>query len=114
MTQPRAIDGNGHTPLAVAMTEADLDAAIQDLCKWLKIWSYHPYDSRRSEPGWPDRCYLGRGGALFRELKSQTGAVSHNQRLVGYRMGAAGLNWNVWRPSDWHHGRIGRELEAIA
>ena len=96
------------------MTEAELDEKIQALCKDMNIWSYHPKLSYGSERGWPDRSYIGRRGALFRELKTGSGVLTHDQKYVGYRMEAAGLNWSVWRPVHLESGRIEQELKEIA
>jgi hypothetical protein len=35
---------------------------------------------------------------IFRELKSNTGRLSPEQRIWGKHMGDA---WGVWRPTDW-------------
>lgn len=40
--------------LDAAMTEGELQQAIIDLARVLGLLIYHPYDSRRSEPGYPD------------------------------------------------------------
>lgn len=76
--------------------------------------SYHTNRSERSEAGWVDRVYVGPGGALFRELKTETGKVSAAQRQWIDALHAAGLDVDVWRPADLRTGRIARELAAIA
>lgn len=91
-----------------------LEANLRRLMKDYGLWGYHPYSSLRSEPGWPDWCILGPAGALFRELKSETGTVSPAQRRVGRMMTTAGLNWSVWRPRDLLSRRIHNELASIA
>lgn len=82
-------------------SEADFDAAIVELCKvggWL---TWHTYDSRRSEPGWPDRVFARRGVALFRELKTRTGVVTPEQQECLALLSDAGVDAGVWRPQDW-------------
>jgi hypothetical protein len=97
---------------AYAMSEADLERAVRDLLTVHGLWGYHPFDSRRSAPGWPDWVVLGTR-VLFRELKTQSGRLSPDQRRVGYLLQAAGADWAVWRPADLMSGQIGRELEAL-
>jgi hypothetical protein len=96
-------------------TEKELDTEAERIAGELGIWTMAIPDSRRMpRRGWPDRVFVGPRGALFRELKSQTGELTHDQRLLGYRMVACGLNWAVWRPSDLAGGKVRRELKAIA
>jgi hypothetical protein len=95
------------------MTEAQLQAAVTDLCKLYGIWWYHTHDSRKSVPGWPDLALCGPKGLIFRELKSQRGRLRPEQQAWGDRIRQCGQDWNVWRPDDLHSGRIIRELQAI-
>lgn len=94
------------------MTEAQLQAAVLQLCKLYGLAAYHPWISVRSERGWPDLTIAGRS-LLFRELKSDAGKTTVSQLEWGVRLGDAGQDWDVWRPADLHSGRIQRELEAI-
>lgn len=94
------------------MSEADLEAAVRDLLKTFGLWGYHPYDSRRSEPGWPDWVIVGRR-ILYRELKSADGQLAPAQVRVRNLLQAAGADWAVWRPADLVSGRISAELAAI-
>ena len=94
------------------MTEAQLQAAVIDLCKLRGLWWFHPYESRRSSSGWPDLVILGRQ-ALFAELKSEDGRRSMAQLRCAGRLTAAGLAYRLWRPEDLKDGTITRELEAI-
>ncbi len=96
------------------MTEAELQEHVRLMCAQLRLYHYHPHDSRRSAPGWPDSVIIGPGGIIFRELKTQTGRLSADQKHVGYLLTAAGLSWAVWRPSDLASGTIGRQLAALA
>lgn len=96
------------------MTEAELQENVRRMCLTLTILHYHPHDSRRSAPGWPDSTCLGRRGLLFRELKRQDGRVTPEQRAWGYAMQDLGYDWKVWRPADWLDGTIEAELRAIA
>ena len=71
---------------------------------------FHPRFSVGSEPGWPDLCLMRRrdGRVLFRELKTDRGAVSARQAAVLELMAACGLDAKVWRPSMLDE--IGAEL----
>jgi hypothetical protein len=94
------------------VTELELQAAVLDLCHLYRLWAYHPHDSRRSEPGWPDLVILGKT-ALFAELKSADGRRSIAQIKVAGRIAGAGLVYRLWRPADLADGTIVKELEAI-
>lgn len=95
------------------MTEAQLQAAVIDCCKLLGIAWYHPYDSRRSVPGYPDLTLCGRRGVFWRELKTDRGRLTSAQTEWGLRLGDAGQDWDVWRPADLRSGRVLSELRAI-
>ena len=105
-------------PRAAAMPEDrgpdSLDAHVRRLIKDLDLWAYHPRSSKGSEPGWPDWVIIGRGGMLHRELKSEHGTVTPEQKRVGELITRAGGNWAVWRPRDLLDGSIGRELASLA
>lgn len=94
------------------MTEAELERAVRGLLKTYRLWGYHPYDSRRSEPGFPDWTIIG-SRVLFRELKAEAGQLSREQVRVRNLLQAAGADWAVWRPSDLRSGRIAAELAAV-
>lgn len=104
-------------PRAYAMPEDrgpdSLEANVLRLMADLGLWGYHTHDSRRSEKGWPDWVILGPSGSLFRELKSERGTLSVEQRRVGSRLLRAGLDWSTWRPSDLFAGTIARQLRGI-
>jgi hypothetical protein len=105
---------SGRALLAEAMSEDDLEESVRGACAQLGVYRYHPKDSRRSEPGWPDDVLVGSGGVLYRELKSETGTVSPEQSRVIGLLRAAGADVQVWRPRDQLSGRIAREIAAIA
>ena len=87
------------------MTETELLTAVTSgtkknpgLCRRLRVRYFHPYDSRRCVPGWPDLVLVGIAGMCFRELKSQSGIVSDQQREWGYALREIGEDWDVWHP----------------
>ena len=61
---------------------------------------YHTYDSRRSEPGFPDLCMVRGRRVVFAELKSQKGRVSTPQQNWIAALGATAVEVYLWRPSD--------------
>src|SRR6266567_6912459 len=96
------------------MPERELQENVRQLCAGLGLFHYHPHNSARSEPGWPDSVIIGPRKVIFRELKSQSGTVTPEQARVGQMLQRAGQSWKVWRPSDWVDGSIGRELASLA
>lgn len=84
-----------------AMSEADLQSAVLDLCKLYGLLAYHTHDSRRSNPGFPDLVIVGRRRIVYRELKSHRGRLSEPQREWLRRLKAVGEDAAVWRPSEW-------------
>lgn len=83
-------------------TEAQFQAAVIEYASLRGWMHFHAYDSRRSEPGFPD-LVLARGGSLiFAELKTATGRVSAAQRAWLNRLSnVIGVYACLWRPSDW-------------
>jgi VRR-NUC domain len=97
------------------LSEKELQAAVVELARRLGYLVYHPYDSRRSAPGYPDlTCVHPRSGALlWAELKSTTGRLTPDQeawlRALALRSAVF-----VWRPADWRDGSIARALQRWA
>lgn len=81
------------------MTEKQFQTQIVMVAKANGWIVYHTYDSRRSEPGFPD-LVLVRDRVLFRELKTDTGRISQAQQEWGDVLTKAGADFKVWRPSD--------------
>jgi len=98
---------------APAIPEAALQKAVTDLCTLFRLKWYHANLPIWDKRGWPDLVIGGRHGTIFRELKKEDGTVSPDQAEWGALLAAAGISWDVWRPSDLRSGRIKRELEAI-
>ena len=82
------------------MNEKEFQGNVVELCHYLGYLTYHTFDSRRSEPGWPDLVIIGRNRALFRELKTRKGKLTATQLKWGGAMIAAGLDWSVWYPDQ--------------
>ena len=104
---------------ALAMTERQLEDAMRRILRDLPdVWARHETDSRGARAGWLDWTFLRRnydcGAAMFRELKTERGRLTRDQRECLAFLRAAGLDADVWRPSDLLSGRIARELAAVA
>lgn len=80
-------------------SEADFQRWTIDYAEWHGWAVFHTYDSRRSNPGWPD-LVLVRDRVLFRELKTNSGRLSVEQAACLNRLTAAGADAKVWRPRD--------------
>ena len=79
-------------------TEKQFQAKIIEVAKLFGWHYYHPYDSRRSPPGFPD-LVLVKDRVLFRELKTEKGRLTAYQIAWGKRLMDAGSDFAVWRPS---------------
>jgi hypothetical protein len=104
----------GSSPVADAMSEAELEEGIRALCKDLGILRFHVKDSRGTNAGLPDDILIGPGGVLWRECKTQKGQLTNAQWAVANALNLAGQDWNTWRPADLLSGQIARELAALA
>ena len=98
-------------PRGAAFSERLLQDAVLEaaaLGGWL---AFHPYDSRRSAPGWPDLalCHPRTGRLMFLELKTAKGRLTGAQKrwldVLGRRHDA-----RVVRPADL--GALAAELLA--
>ena len=59
--------------------EKDLQTTIQQAAHLYGYLTYHTYDSKRSEPGFPDLVIVGHGKLFMWELKSQDGVLTTAQ-----------------------------------
>jgi hypothetical protein len=99
------------------MTHAELVAEIKRECKQRRLPCYDTQDIARyhvDAAGWPDLVILGRGAALFVEVKKEDSRVSRRQLECGNELAAAGLWYRCWRPSALAAGIIARELDELA
>lgn len=85
----------------MAETEKQFQQAVVDLATLCGWKHYHPFDSRRSDPGWPDLVLARCGRLLFRELKTEKGRVTDSQAGWLFVLESAGQDVAVWRPSMW-------------
>ena len=80
------------------ITEKQFQSQVVRIAKVFGWMAYHTYDSRRSEPGFPD-LVLVRERVMFRELKTEKGRLTPAQKLWGERLKSAGSDYDIWRPS---------------
>jgi hypothetical protein len=106
------------------VSEDDLLKAVLKLARLLGVMAAHfrPAQTQRGNwvtavqgdgKGYPDLTLAGPGGVLFRELKSEKGPTSPEQKAWIGSLGEAGADVAVWRPADLRSGRIERELRLI-
>lgn len=93
-----------------ACSERELMAAVIELARWRQWTTFHPFDSRRSHPGWPDLALWRGGEFLVVELKTDRGRVSAAQRTCLDGLAAAGIETHIWREAQWHDGTIEERL----
>ena len=82
--------------------EKDFLALVRDMAKGAGWIFYHTYDSRHSEPGFPDCVMIHVQGhrIVYCELKSQDGKERPAQLAYRVAIKAAGGEAYLWRPSD--------------
>lgn len=104
--------GEMHAAYA-AMTERDLDRAVQRICRDLHLLVFHAWDSRHSGAGFPDLVIVG-SAVVWAELKTMTGQLRPAQIIWRDRLLEAGEQWFLWRPSHLASGEIARTLTQIS
>lgn len=96
-----------------AMSERAFQQGVLKLARFHGFaLAYHTHDSRRSAPGFPDLVLVNprTGRVLWRELKTNKGRVSPEQRAWLDGLAAAGMDAGVWRPNDLEAGLVIAEL----
>jgi hypothetical protein len=82
---------------------------LAGLTGWL---CYHTYDSRRSNPGFPDLVMVKRPKVIFAELKSASGKLSAKQpKWKDVLEACPGISYYLWTPQHWQE--ITRVLQAV-
>lgn len=96
LNPPRRTDA-----LLQAMTEKQWQGWVIRVAKQFGWFYYHPYDSRKSVPGYPDLTLL-RERTIFVELKTEHGTLSKEQEKWRDRIQAcSGVEYYLWRPRHW-------------
>lgn len=85
-------------PLIPNLTEKQFQTQVLTTAQWLGWNAYHTYDSRRSQPGFPD-LVLVRDRVIYAELKAERGSLSAEQRQWREWLIEAGAEYYLWKPS---------------
>ena len=89
------------------MKEKVLQDHVVRLAKALGWMVYHTYDSRRSEPGFPDLVLVRNDEVWFVELKSEKGRLTPEQDQWLSRLeNARTVETALWRPKHWLNSTI--------
>lgn len=107
------------------MREDEFQRAVLNLCKLhhLHVAHFRAAMTKRGRwvtpvgadgKGYPDLTAVGPGGVIWRELKTDTGRLSDEQRLWIRRLVEAGADVAVWRPRDLADGTIAATLARLA
>ena len=83
-----------------AVTEKQWQSQVVDLARLTGWRVYHTFDSRRSQPGYPDLT-LVKDRAVFLELKTEEGKLSAAQKDWLAALLDAGTETYVARPEDF-------------
>lgn len=98
-----------------AMSERAFQQGVLKLARFHGFaLAYHTHDSRRSAPGFPDLVLVNprTGRVLWRELKTNKGRVSPEQRAWLDGLASAGQDAGVWRPDDLESGLVIADLRG--
>ena len=83
-------------------TERELQDKVIELAHVTGWLTYHTYDSRRSERGFPDLVLVRPPRMVVAELKAERGHLTDDQAVWMRALGECpGVEAYVWRPSDW-------------
>jgi glycine/D-amino acid oxidase-like deaminating enzyme len=85
---------------AELLTEADWQELVVQYARLQGWWCFHPYDSRKSQAGWPDLVLMRPPELVIVELKSQRGKVTQEQERVLAMLDECGVEAHLWRPAD--------------
>lgn len=88
--------------MTAVISEKQFQKQVLDLAGYTGWTAYHTYDSRRSEPGFPDLVLANpkQKRVVYAELKAQRGRVSPDQRRWLDMLEACGAEVALWRPAD--------------
>ena len=98
------LDAAEATKMLSQITEQQFQFAVKRAAMAYGWLVYHTYDSRRSDPGFPDLFMVRNGQAIAAELKREgkRGVVSAAQEdWLDALSDVPGISPHVWRPSQW-------------
>jgi hypothetical protein len=90
--------------MAPESPEGILQGRLQQFATAAGWLFFHPHDSRKSTPGWPDvaLCHPEGGPLFLWELKSASGQASPAQRRwLDALSKATRIETGLYRPADW-------------
>ncbi len=82
-------------------TEKEFQQAVVDLARLNGWLVYHPFDSRRSTPGYPDLTLARPPRICYVELKTDKGRITAEQQKWLDALAKCSVEVYVWRPSMW-------------
>ena len=83
------------------MSERQFQDAVLEMARLFGFRSYHTFNSRRSEAGFPDLVLVRDGRLIAAELKSETGRLSPAQvAWISELERCRGVDVHVWRPGN--------------
>src|SRR4051812_42146788 len=83
-------------------SESSFQDQVVVLAKLFRWRDYHTFDSRRSNPGFPDLVLVRDTRLVFAELKSERGKVrACQQDWLAELAFVPCVETYLWRPSDW-------------
>jgi hypothetical protein len=82
------------------ITEKQWQAMVIDLATLYGWVHFHVFDSRRTDPGWPDLVLARVPQLLVAELKTDRGRLARAQEDWLELLRACGVETHVWRPRD--------------
>ena len=83
-----------------ATRERDFQRSVVELAELYGWMIYHTYDSRRSNPGFPDLVMVRDNRVIFAELKTMKGKVTKHQERWLEALAKTQVEVKLWRPSD--------------
>lgn len=103
------------------MKESELQKAVIDLARTLGWRVYHTLPARvrgdrwvtptQGDAGFPDLILVRATRCMAVELKAEKGLMRQGQVEWINALAAASVEVDVWKPSDWHSGRIEQRLK---
>ena len=101
--------------MAPSLTEKAFQQQIVDLAGYYGWAHFHPFDMRRSDPGWPDLTLARTPELVFAEVKTERGRLTRAQVYWIELLLSCGQEVHVWRPSDFAriHERLKRPRGII-
>ncbi len=93
---------DGRQVLDNALSERAFQRQVVEFAELMGWRTYHTYDSRRSNAGFPDLVLVRPPRVVFVELKRERGRATRDQDLWAALLRACpGVEYYLWKPSDW-------------